>query len=172
MNGNKYHAVFTNSCPPSATTSDATLTVVSPPTISKSFSPTAILVGSTSTLSFTITNPSANSVSITGVNFTDTLPAGLTITDSSTAPRRVGTLPPTAATRRISLTGASIAANSSCSFNLTVTGSAAGVYNSTTGPVQSNPNSCGSNTASAPTPLTVIGPPSISKGFGSATIPL
>jgi hypothetical protein len=51
-----------------------------------------------------------------------------------------------------------------------VTGIAAGIENNTTGPISSNESGAGatSNTAS----ITVIGPPSIAKAFGAASINL
>jgi hypothetical protein len=68
------------------------------------------------------------------------------------------------------LTGGSLAANASCTINLNVTGIAAGVQNNTTGPISSTESGPGatSNTAS----ITVIGPPSIAKAFGAASINL
>ena len=56
-----------------------TLVVISPPTISKAFSPTTIAAGATSALTFTLRNPAANTVALTGVGFTDTFPAGMTL---------------------------------------------------------------------------------------------
>ena len=51
-----------------------------------------------------------------------------------------------------------------------MTGIAAGIENNTTGPISSNESGAGatSNTAS----ITVIGPPSIAKAFGAASIQL
>src|SRR5262249_57761171 len=77
--------VFSNEGP--GNTGTAHLTVnggppPTPPTISKSFAPASISVGATSSLSFTITNPNA-STTFDGVAFTDTLPAGVTVPDSS-----------------------------------------------------------------------------------------
>src|SRR4029078_8350097 len=62
----------------------ATLTVVGAPTIAKSFNPTSIPLNGTSTLTFTITNTNTTT-GLTGVAFTDTLPAGLTAPNSSTS---------------------------------------------------------------------------------------
>ena len=56
----------------------ATPPAVAPPTIIKTFGAAAIGVGGTTTLSFTINNPNA-AVALTGVAFTDTLPAGLVV---------------------------------------------------------------------------------------------
>ena len=59
-------------------TSNASLTVVAPPTISKAFNPASIALNASSTLSFTITNPNTASA-LSGVGFNDTLPAGLVV---------------------------------------------------------------------------------------------
>lgn len=52
---------------------------LSPPLIDATFAPSSIPVNGTTTLTFTITNPSA-STALTGVAFSDTLPPGLVIT--------------------------------------------------------------------------------------------
>jgi len=53
-----------------------TLTAISPPSISKQFSPNPILVNGTSTLTFTITNPNPDN-QLANVAFSDTYPANL-----------------------------------------------------------------------------------------------
>ena len=62
------------------------LLVVAPPALVKSFSPASILVGSTSSLNFAITNPN-QLTTLTGVGFTDTLPAGVTVATSGPTSR-------------------------------------------------------------------------------------
>src|SRR5260370_10538993 len=57
-------------------TATDTLTVGSPPQITKSFNPTSIVLNANSTFSFTITNPNSN-VTLNGLAFTDSLPSGL-----------------------------------------------------------------------------------------------
>ena len=53
----------------------------SPPAIYKAFTPsTTIPVNTSTSLQFTITNPGA--VALTGVSFTDTLPAGVVVTST------------------------------------------------------------------------------------------
>jgi uncharacterized repeat protein (TIGR01451 family)/fimbrial isopeptide formation D2 family protein len=148
-------------------TASASINVVAPPSIAKVFNPAEIGLNATTSLTFTITNPGANTVSLTGVGFTDTLPTGLTVA-SATATVCGGTLTTTAPTG-IALSGATIAANSQCQFSVTVTGAASGQYTNTTGNVTSTNGGTG-NTASAN--LTVASPPSITKAFGAATIPL
>ncbi len=61
-----------------------TLTVVAPPEISKNFDDTTILTGSSTNLSFTISNPN-QLTALTGVGFTDVLPAGLDVGTASSS---------------------------------------------------------------------------------------
>ncbi len=126
--------------------SNASVTVIASPSIAKAFNPTSIAAGSTTTLTFTITNPGANAMSLTGVAFTDTLPAGLTVANGS-SPICGGTLTTTNPTT-ITLSGATIAANAQCIFPVTVTGASAGPYTNVTGAVTSTNGGTG-NTASA-----------------------
>ncbi|PYP83366.1 MAG: hypothetical protein DMF61_23535 [Blastocatellia bacterium AA13] len=150
-----------------ATSNTATVSVASAPTVTKSFGVSSVLVGGTTSLSFTVSNPNA-SLGLTGISFTDTLPAGITVATSSTSTCG-GTLTTTAPST-IAFSGGTLAASGTCSFSVTVTGASAGVWNNTTGAVSSNESGAGavSNTAT----LTVIGAPSISKAFDAATIPL
>src|SRR5262249_58353655 len=55
-------------------TATANLTVASPPTISKAFGASTIPLGASTSLTITINNP--NNLTLTGLAFTDTLPAG------------------------------------------------------------------------------------------------
>ncbi len=68
------------------------------------------------------------------------------------------------------MTGGTLAASASCTISLNVTGIAAGVDNNTTGPISATESGAGatSNTAT----ITVIGPPSLAKAFGAASIQL
>src|SRR5437016_2979865 len=145
----------------------AVLTVVAPPSITKVFNPNTIPLNATTSLTFTITNPGANTVALTGVDFSDTLPTGLTVANAS-ATVCGGTLTTTAPTG-ITLTGATIAVNSQCQFSVTVTGAASGQYVNTTGNVTSTNGGTG-NTATAN--LTVAQPPSITKSFNPTSIAL
>jgi hypothetical protein len=151
-------------------TASANLTVATPPTITKAFGAASILVGANTSLTFTLSNPNT-SLGLTGVAFSDTLPAGLQVaTPSGLATTCSGTVTAAAGSGSISLIGATLAANASCTISLNVQGIAAGVQNNTTGPISSTESGAGatSNTAS----ITVIGPPSIAKAFGAASINL
>src|SRR5262249_59323360 len=63
----------------------ATVTVVAPPTIAKSFGAATIPLNGTTNLSLVLTNPNAT-VALGGVSFTDNLPAGLTTPNRTTTP--------------------------------------------------------------------------------------
>jgi len=127
-------------------TASASMVVVVPPSISKSFNPNVIAPNVPSTLTFTITNPAINPVAESGVAFSDTLPAGLTVGNSS-ATVCGGTLTTTAPTG-IALSGASIPVNSQCVFNVTFIASVTGSYTNITGAVSSTNGGTG-NTATA-----------------------
>jgi uncharacterized repeat protein (TIGR01451 family) len=128
-------------------TASATLTVASPPTISKAFGASSIPVGGATSLTFTITNPNS-AIGLTGVAFTDALPAGLTVASGTATTCGGGTL--TTTPTEISLTGGTIAASGNCQFSVTVTGTTTGLKTNTTGPVTSTEGGTGtsSNTAS------------------------
>jgi hypothetical protein len=144
----------------------ATLTVVGAPTFSKSFASNPIRVGNTSTLSFTITNPNTT-VGLTGIAFNDVLPTSLLLSDATinNVCGTGSTLTVTAFTQTIALTGGNLTStlpNNTCTFGVTVTGSAAGAQANTTGNITSNESAQGS-TASAT--LNVFAPATVVKSF-------
>ena len=151
-------------------TASASLTVVAPPSIAKAFGATNITLNGTTSLTFTITNPSANTVAEAGVAFTDTLPAGLVVaTPNALTNTCGGTVTATAGSNSISLTGGSIAISSTCTVTVNVTATTSGSFVNTTGNVSSTNGGTG-NTATAT--IGIVSPPTISKSFGAATIPL
>jgi uncharacterized repeat protein (TIGR01451 family) len=134
-------------------TASASIAVVTPPTIAKSFAPSTIPAGGTTTLTFTLTNPAANTVALTGVAFTDVLPAFLMVSAGSSSACG-GTLT-TSAPGTITLSGGSIAVGGQCQFSVTVFAVGSGDFNNTTGAVTSSNGGTG-GTASAR--LTVLPP--------------
>jgi uncharacterized repeat protein (TIGR01451 family) len=148
-------------------TASASLKVIAPPMIAKAFNPAGIALNATTALTFTISNPPANTAALTGVAFSDTLPTGITVASSS-ASVCGGTLT-TSAPALIVLSGANVAISSQCQFSITVTGAAAGNFTNTTGSVTSTNGGTG-NTATAN--LNVAAVPTIRKTFGAANIPL
>lgn len=137
------------------------------PAITKSFSPDPILKGASSMLTFTISNTATGSAPLTGIAFTDVLPAGLSIADASLS-ECGGTLTTTDSTRTIELTGGSLAAGGSCSFNVSVTGTLEGQFENVSGFISSDES--GISTNYAIDTLTVIAPPVISKSFSPTSI--
>jgi hypothetical protein len=121
-------------------TANATLAVASTiPSITKAFSPTSVLVGSTSTMTLTLTNP--NPVGMTGVAFTDNFAAlGLVLTSAAPtgAPLCTGTITATTGTSLVSLTGGTLAANTSCQIVVTVRANNVGNQLNTTSTLTSN----------------------------------
>ncbi len=121
------------------------------PQLDKSFSPAAIAVGGTSTLTFTITNTNDLSAK-NGWSFTDALPAGLTITNPSSATTTCssGAVTATAGGTSVAVTGNLNVNQVSCTASVNVTSSTVGTYSN--GP--SNVTTVGLNPPGT-TPLTV-----------------
>lgn len=119
------------------------------PTIRKAFGAATMLLGETTSLSFTIGNPNA-SVPLTGVGFTDPLPAGLAVSTPNglTGSCGGGTITAVAGSVSVGLTGATLGAATQCTFSVTVTGAALGEKMNTTGVVSSVEGGSGT-TASA-----------------------
>jgi hypothetical protein len=149
-------------------TATANLTVGSSPVIAKSFGAASILVNGTTSLSFTIQNPNA-ALTLTGIAFTDSLPAGLVIASPPSLTNTCGgTATAVAGSSSVSLSGGTLAAGASCTVSVNVTGTTAGVKNNSV--TVSSANGGTGNTATAS--LTVVGPPVLMKAFGAASIPL
>lgn len=112
-------------------------TVAPPPTWNKSFSPTSVAVGATSTLTFTITKPTSVTP-LNGVNFIDPLPNGMTIA-STPAPTNScgGTLTAAAGDNIVTLSGGTFS-TATCTITVPVIPSQAGSLVNTTGPLSTS----------------------------------
>ncbi len=132
----------------------ANLVAVSPPSISKQFSPSTIVANGVSTLTFLITNPNQNNA-LSGVAFSDTLPtspANMLIANPNGASNTCGgTLTATAGAGTLSLSGGSLTAGGTCTISVNVTAPTAGAYNNTSGNVSHiiNSQTVNGNTAIA-----------------------
>ncbi len=133
---------------------------LAPPTIAKSFSPKSIPAGGVSVLTFTLSNPASNPLALTGAEFTDTFPAGLTLASVPNAVQCGGVVTSTASS--ISLTGGIIPASGSCTVKANVTGAAGGNYYNTTGSVSATYGGVGNTDSDN---LVVVDPPGIEKYF-------
>ena len=133
---------------------------VFPPAIAKAFVPSTINVGESSTLTITLVN--GNAVPVTGVAFTDPLPAGVVV--GATAPSNTcgGTLTAVPGSSNISLTGGSIVASGACQVVVEVVGTTSGVKVNTTSAVATN-ESAGGQGATAN--LTVLSPYDVPLGI-------
>lgn len=151
-----------------ALTASAALTVQAV-VLDKAFIPNTIVAGGTSVLRLTITNGSGTPAQA-GVNITDTLPAGVTVSGAVTTPQCGGAI--TGAAGTITVTGATLALGTgACQINVTVTSAAAGVYTNTTGNITASVggSAAGINTNGINAVLTVGGV-ALTKGFGNSTV--
>jgi hypothetical protein len=107
-----------------------------PPTISKVFGAAAILLNGSTSLTVTITNP--NAVPLTGLGFTDNLPAGLVVaTPNSLSNTCGGTATAAAGSSVVSLSGGTQAASGSCTVSVNVIGTVGGCKDNVTSAVTS-----------------------------------
>ncbi len=152
-------------------TNVVTLTAM-PPTIAKAFGTPAILVGGTTTLTFTLTNPNAGTA-LTGVAFSDTLPGGLVVaTPSGLATTCGGTVSAVEGSASIGLIDGGLAAGGSCTITVNVVGTSSGLKVNDTGAVTSTESGAGGDALAflvVVEPPTVA-PPTIAKAFGVASI--
>jgi Domain of unknown function DUF11 len=116
----------------------ATLTVssLSPPTVTQAFGTGSTTVGGTTSLTITITNPNAGSA-LSGLAFTDNLPAGLVVATPSALSSTCGGTA-SAGGGTASLSGGTLAASGSCVVTLNVTATSAGTKSNTIASVTSN----------------------------------
>jgi hypothetical protein len=153
------------------TAATATLDVLGPPAVSKQFFPANIPVGGTSTLTVSIITGN-QAPGLTGVGLVDNLPAGLVVaTPNNLSGNCPGPLPTaTAGSSTITLVGGQVGIDTFCSFSVNVTGTTAGTKNNVTNNVTSDQGT--GNMATASLGVGLLAPPTISKAFGAANIPL
>lgn len=136
------------------------------PQFTKSFSPGTIFAG-TSTLTFTIDN-TANPADATALDFTDNLPAGMTIAtpanESTTCTG--GTITAASGTGIITYTGGAVSNGASCTLQVDIEGVLSGTHINTTGDLTSSLG----NSGPASDSLTVNIAPGFSKAFAASPI--
>ena len=98
-----------------------TNTLIVQPTLTKSFSPTSILSGGTSTLTFNIANPAGGTTRI--VAFTDTLPVGLQVANSTVGGSCAGynITGATAGSLAVTVSNLTMLAGTACTVTIQVT---------------------------------------------------
>jgi uncharacterized repeat protein (TIGR01451 family) len=145
----------------------ATVLAAVPPFMGMSFNPDTIGVGDTSTLTFTIVNDETNPT-LTGLGFTDVLPAGVTIV--SVGEHTCGGSVISLGLTTIVLSGGTLDPVMQCHIDVTVTAPAAGTFVNTSGAVSSD----NAGTGNAPTATLTVqaapSPPTITEAFAKTTI--
>ncbi len=138
-----------------------------PPAFAKAFQPDVIGPGSLAVLRFDISNLEGGPV--TGLAFTDTLPAGVTIASPAGASTTCGgelTAPDGGGT--ISLSGGSLGAGAACSVQVNVTSSTLGTHMNVSGDLTSSAG----NSGNAADDLTVAADrPGFGKAFSPGSVP-
>jgi uncharacterized repeat protein (TIGR01451 family) len=143
------------------------------PIATQTFSPASVVVGGTSKLTITLSNPAVNASAITGVQFTDTyVPAHMTNALSGASTDCGGSLTATPGDSVLTLTGGIIPVNGACNVTVDVIGTSIGTSTSDTGPVLSNNADPGANATAT---LTVTGgallnAPIVQKSFTPASV--
>lgn len=166
------NAITTTQGIPNQSPASDILYVVAKPTVSKAFSPTSVNMGESSTLTVTINNNYSGAVALSGVSLTDSLPLGLYIASTPAASTTCsnGVVTADAGTNVLALSGASIAAGASCTFQAKVVSNTAASYTNNI-PDSALVNAQGlTNPGPATGPLTVLPPASVSKVFSPASI--
>jgi hypothetical protein len=127
------------------TRANCTAVPATPPTISTAFGAATIPLNGTTSKSFTITNPNPNT-SLSGIGFTDTLPAGLVVATPNglSGSSGGGSITATAGSGTISLSGATLGGGESITFSVNVTGTTSGTKVNTTSAVTSADSGAGS----------------------------
>jgi hypothetical protein len=133
--------------------------VVAPPVITEAFGVASTLIGGSTSLSFSITNPNTTVV-LTDVGVIDTLPSGLVVaTPNSLSGSCDGAIAGPAGSSGIRLSGGTLANGASCTFAVNVTASAVGTQVNLTNAVTS---SNGGNGNAGTAALVVLAPSLIS----------
>ncbi|TCK98926.1 putative repeat protein (TIGR01451 family) [Shimia isoporae] len=136
------------------------------PSFSKSFSPSTIPFGGTSTLTFEMRNTAA--VDATNAAFTDTLPTGVTVAATPNVTSNCASGSVIASGSSISLASGTLSARSSCTISVDVVGANAGTAINTSGALTSSLGNSGGANASLQIETPVV--PLISKTFAPSTI--
>ncbi|HLJ75427.1 MAG TPA: hypothetical protein VKU62_12625, partial [Thermoanaerobaculia bacterium] len=147
----------------------ASVFVASPPQCGSSFGAVILPLNTTTTLLLSVTNPNSGGA-LTGVQFTDNLPAGMVLsTDGASGSCGGGTITAVAGSSTVSLAGATLAASANCQFTVSVHATTAG---DKVNQFTASADGVGAGSESTSPTMTVIAPPTLTKHFGLAAMPL
>ena len=150
------------------------MTSVGSATISKTFLTNPMAKGGTSTLVFTVSNPTGSA--FTGVSFTDTLPTtpGAMVVAATPAASTSGcgtpTFAPAAGAASLAFSGGSIAAGGSCTVRVNITAPTSGSYSNTSSGVVTAETGAGAGAASNTASVLVMTPATLVKGFSPSPV--
>ncbi|MDO6745617.1 DUF7933 domain-containing protein [Gilvimarinus sp. 1_MG-2023] len=131
----------------------------------KAFSPTLVALGDSARLTFSIDN--RGTLDATGINFSDNLPAGMTLaTPANVISTCIGNLTAANGTSLIDYSSGSLVSGASCTIEVDVVTSAPGDLINTSNALTSSAGDSGSALAT----LTVTTEPSFSKAFAPASV--
>jgi len=149
------------------TAASATLNVLQAPAASQAFAPAAVLPNATSVLTITLTNP--NGIAITGAAFTENYPANLFNSASASGSTTCigGSVSAANNGNSVSLSGATIPGDGSCTVTVNVRSAATGSHTSSTGPIASSNAGTGSSASGT---LVVMVPPTVAASFTPASV--
>ncbi|HJV66566.1 MAG TPA: hypothetical protein VJ550_12585 [Geomonas sp.] len=167
-----------NAAAPTAAAS-ASATALQPPTVMKVFGDSSKVKGYPTTLTLTLTNPSANPAALTGLKLDDTFPSGMSLQSTSFAftPSGCGSVTNTSGATssvgdgNLRLSVPTLAPGASCQVVASVTSSVPGnITNTTNAPVASGPTTLTGYSASAP--ITFYGVPviTVSKTASASSV--
>jgi hypothetical protein len=146
-----------------------TLYVLALPAVIKTFAPSTVLSGSTSTLTISLTNVNPSAITLTS-SLTDNLPAGMVVATPNglASTCTTGSVTAIAGSAVVSYASGASIPSGGCTIIVNMN-SASGVYTNTIA-AGALKTSGGNNPASASATLTVLGAPTIAKSFSVASI--
>ena len=139
------------------------ITILELPGFSKVFNDEVREINETIFLDFAIDN-SSNPIEVTGLDFTDNLPAGMVVdSGAQTNTCTGGTLTAVPGSSVISYTGGAVPANSSCFVSIRVTGTTLGLKSNVSGDLTSSLG----NSGTASDDIVIVESPGFTKAFGA-----
>ena len=141
-----------------------------PPAVAMSFEAPTVALHAATKMTFNLSNPNG-SATLTGIELSNTLPAGLIVATPNglSGACGAGAITAAAGSSSISLSGAVVPPGGTCSFGVNVVGTTAGVKNAATSVVTSLESGNGNSASGV---VDVLAPPAITMSFGAATIPV
>ena len=137
--------------------------------MSKAFGAASILIGQSTSLTFTVTNPNPTFTTLTSLSFADGLPGRLMVASPNGLEHLRGQLLRSPGSAIVSMGNVTLAPGASCTWKVDVIATSAGTKNNTTNHISSTESrrkpGLGIDRRAAPSP------PILSKAFGAASIP-